>query len=322
MIIVLGAFDGYHLGHQKLFDAAKSMAEQEKTGWSVVSFTPHPKIVLLQEKISLLFSGQEKKLLEALLNIPSVLSLPFTSELSSMDPRDFLYYIVKELPVSGVIVGYDFRFGKNREGDTATIKSLCAQRGIPCEVIPPHKINGSVISSTVIRDLVGRGKTGEAETLLGYPFFMEGSVIPGKCRGRGLGFPTANISVPSSKVVPAPGVYAGSVLVDNTWTPAAISIGRNPTFGDLDDDRIEVHLIGYEGDLYGKKLYVLFFDKIRQMYRFPDSAALISQIKVDVRRAREIFAQKNVFISLFSSPSVLKLIPSHDMIPCVRDVGL
>ncbi|MDD4837208.1 MAG: riboflavin biosynthesis protein RibF, partial [Dethiosulfovibrio sp.] len=123
--MVLGAFDGYHLGHQSLFHAARAMAEREKTGWAVVSFTPHPKMVLMQEKISLLFSPEEKKLLEVLLEIPSVLSLPFTSELSSMEPRDFFSYVEGELPLSGVVVGYDFRFGKDRKGDTSTIESLC-----------------------------------------------------------------------------------------------------------------------------------------------------------------------------------------------------
>lgn len=322
MIVVLGAFDGYHLGHQSLFQAARSMAERERTGWAVVSFTPHPKMVLLQERISLLFSPDEKKLLELILEIPSVLSLPFTSKLSSMEPGDFFSYIEEELPMSGVVVGYDFRFGRDRRGDTSTIESLCLEREIPYSVIPPFVMDGSVVSSTSIRDLVSRGRLERAEALLGYPFFVEGTVISGKCRGRGLGFPTANISVPSFKTIPCPGVYAGAVAVEDSWIPAAISVGRNPTFGDIEDDRIEVHLIGYDGDLYGSKLCVLFFERIRPMYRFNDLSDLISRIKVDVRRSMEIFAQKKALISLFSRLPVLNLIASHGMIPCVRDAGL
>lgn len=322
MIVVLGAFDGYHLGHQSLFQAARAMAEREKAGWAVVSFTPHPKMVLMQEKISLLFSSEEKKLLEVLLEIPSVLSLPFTSELSSMEPRDFFSYVEGELPLSGVVVGYDFRFGKDRKGDTSTIESLCVEKGIPYRVIPPFVMDDSIVSSTSIRDLVSRGKLERAEALLGYPFFVEGTVTSGKCRGRGLGFPTANISVPSFKAIPSPGVYAGAVMVEDNWLPAAISVGRNPTFGDIEDDRIEVHLVGYDGDLYGSRLCVLFFEKVRPMYRFNDPSALISQIKIDVRRTREIFAQKNASISLFSRLPVLNLIASRGMIPCVRDAGL
>lgn len=320
--MVLGAFDGYHLGHQTLFRAAHSMAMREGTGWAVVSFTPHPKMVLLQEKISLLFSAEEKRLLELMLEIPSVLSLPFTSELSSMEPSDFLSYIEGELPLSGVVVGYDFRFGRNRIGDTSTIESLCLTRDIPCKVMPPFFIGNSVVSSTSIRDLVSRGKLEKAEALLGYPFFVEGTVISGKCRGRGLGFPTANISLPSFKSVPCPGVYAGAAMVEDHWIPAAISVGRNPTFDDIEDDRVEVHLVGYSGDLYGSKLCVLFFDRIRPMYRFQDPSALISRIKLDVHQAREIFFQKKASISPFTRLPVLNLIASRGMIPCVRDAGL
>nr|WP_321503574.1 riboflavin biosynthesis protein RibF [uncultured Dethiosulfovibrio sp.] len=322
MIIVLGAFDGYHRGHQKLFYAAKAMSDLYGTGWSVVSFTPHPKMVLFNERISLLFSADEKRILEAILDVPSVLSLPFTSELASMEPFDFFSYIYSELPLSGVVVGYDFRFGKERKGDTSTIKDLCLERGIPCQVIPPFEIDGDIVSSTSIRDLVSRGKVEKAEKLLGYPFFMEGVVTSGKCRGRELGFPTANISVPSFKAIPAPGVYAGSVMVSDKWLPVAISVGRNPTFGDIDDNKIEVHLIDYSGDLYGRDLIVVFLGRLRQMYRFPDPKALISQIKTDVCRSREIFAKKNGSITLFKKPSVLNLLTDRGMIPCVRDAGL
>ncbi len=298
------------------------MAERDNTGWTVVSFTPHPKMVLFQEKISLLFSSFEKKILEGLLGIPSVLSLPFTSELSSMEPGDFFSHIERELPLSGVVVGYDFRFGRERRGDTSTIGALCASRGIPCTIVPPFELDGAIVSSSSIRDFVSRGKLEKAENFLGYPFFMDGVVTAGKSRGRGLGFPTANIAVPSFKVVPEPGVYAGSVLIDGIWTPGAISVGRNPTFGDVEDERIEVHLLSYTGDLYGKDLSVIFLKKLRQMYRFPDPESLVSQIKIDVSKTREIFGQKSASIALFKSPSVLNLFSDRGMISCVRDAGL
>lgn len=322
MIIVLGAFDGYHKGHQRLFRAAEAMAGKDRSGWAVVSFTPHPRMVLMQEKISLLFSSEEKRVLEALLEIPTVFSLPFTSRLSSMEPEEFFSHINEELPISGIVVGYDFRFGQGRRGNTDSLQKLCRERKINLEVISPFQIDDMIVSSTNIRDLVERGKTGKAEELLGYPFLMQGSVTEGKSRGRSMGFPTANITVPESKIVPLPGVYAGAVFTGKEWLPSAISIGRNPTFGDLDDNRIEVHLIGYSGNLYGETLNVLFFEKTRPMYKFPDIERLTSQIKMDIGQAREIFGKKSRSLDLFKRPSVLKSMTSRDMISPVQQVGL
>lgn len=252
MIITLGAFDGYHKGHQELFSTAMTLAEETGTGWAVVSFVPHPRMVLLNEKISLLFSSAEKKVLEALLEIPTVFSLPFTSQLSSMEPEEFLSYIGRELPLKGVVVGYDFHFGKGRSGDAALLQRLCEKRKMSLRIVPPLKIGGAIVSSTSIRDLVERGKIEKAEELLGYPFLLQGLVTEGYSRGKAMGLPTANIAVPESKIVPPSGVYAGAVFAEGNWFPSALSIGNNPTFGDLDCDRIEVHIIGYEGNLYGE----------------------------------------------------------------------
>lgn len=318
MIITLGSFDGYHKGHQKLFETASALAKEAGTGWAVVTFTPHPRMVLLNEKISLLFSGGEKKILEALLEIPTVFSLPFTSQLSSMSPVEFFSYMRGEFPLRGVVVGYDFHFGKGRAGDAAFLQKICSDEGITFKVVPALKIDGTVVSSTAIRDLVERGKLEKAEKFLGYPFFLQGEVTGGSSRGRSMGLPTANLEAAESKIIPPSGVYAGAVFADQAWLPAAISVGNNPTFGGLDRDRIEVHIIGYDGCLYGETLRVIFFEKMRPTYKFPDADKLKNQIKRDIFQARDIFVKKNPSLEPFKKPSVLKAVMFRDMMSPVQ----
>ncbi|EFC92223.1 riboflavin biosynthesis protein RibF [Dethiosulfovibrio peptidovorans DSM 11002] len=322
MIVVLGAFDGYHLGHQRLFSVASAMAERESCGWAVVSFTPHPKTVLMHERVSLLFTEEEKVLLREILSIPTMIQFPFTSRLSSMDPEDFFSYMDKEIGVSGVVVGDNFRFGRERRGDVDTLSEICRGKGIPFSSVLPVTIDGSVVSSTSIRDLISMGKISEASTRLGYPFFMRGHVIEGSRRGRKIGVPTANLSFPSTKIIPKPGVYAGAAYLDGEWCPAAISIGNNPTFGDISENRVEVHIIDKNEDLYDQTLYVLFFERLRSERRFLDPERLVSQLKDDIKRTKGIFGCKTDLLSPFYTSSVLNCMMYRGTIPFVPGAGL
>lgn len=300
MIIVLGAFDGYHLGHQKLFQEASQLASQSGTGWAVLSFTPHPKLVLLHETVHLLFTEEEKKILGEVLEIPSSVYFPFTTEVAAMKAVDFFNGIDSDYGLSGIVVGHDFHFGKDRMGSVETLSRLCELKGIPCSVIPPFKLGKYVVSSTSIREFVARGKMERARTFLGYPFFMRGRVVAGNRRGRSIGFPTANLELPSIKIIPDPGVYAGAALVDGKWSAAAISIGKNRTFGDVEEMRTEVHVVNFDGDLYNKNLNVLFFKRLRSAFQFPSVKRLVAQMKIDVKEARSEFHRCHSAISVFS----------------------
>lgn len=322
MIVVLGAFDGYHIGHQKLFSIAADMAVREKTGWAVVSFTPHPKVVLMHERVSLLFTDEEKRTLKELLSIPTMVQFPFTSQLSSMDPEKFFSYMNSEIGVSGVVVGENFRFGRCRSGDTYTLMDICETMDIPFKSVPPVTMDGVVVSSTLIRNLISRGKMLDAIDRLGYPFFMRGCVVEGYRRGRKMGIPTANLSFPSIKIIPKPGVYAGATYLNGEWLPAAISIGNNPTFGDVSEERVEVHVLDRQEDLYGQILYVVFFERLRSEHRFPDPSKLICQLKGDIKRTREIFSRRNDLLNPFHSAAVLNSMGCRDTIPFVPDAGL
>ncbi len=293
MIVVLGAFDGYHRGHQRLLVRASALAEREGVPWSVVSFTPHPRWVLSGGQMPLLFTDEEKECIAAFLGIPRVHSLLFSPDLSSMAPEEFFQYLDSHIGLSGVVVGHDFRFGRARLGNPEVLQKLCRMRGIPLEVVSPFKLEGTVVSSTGIRDLLLRGDVYRVRTFLGYPFFMTCSVIKGRGRGRSMAVPTANLKVPESKALPASGVYAGKAIVDERISAAAISVGINPTFGDVTVPQVEVHLVDFDGDLYDRWLTVFLYHRLRAIQRFDDPGCLSRQIRLDVEQTRRLFQSEN-----------------------------
>jgi riboflavin kinase/FMN adenylyltransferase len=268
--VAIGTFDGVHLGHRRVVEAALA------TGLAVrvLTFQPHPRVVLgnYVESISTL----ERRLeLLADLGVAETTVLEFTLEVAQQEPEAFAAAQLD--PADVVVVGNGFRFGRKRRGDVGLLKSL----GYEVRVVP--LLEG--VSSTAIRHLLHAGDVAGAARLLGRPAELDGVVVPGDQRGGTLGYPTANLSVEPTLLVPQYGIYAGAAQVDATPHRAAISIGTNPHYGG-DERRIEPHLLDFEGDLYGRRLVVELWARLRDEQVFESEAALVEQISRDVEATR------------------------------------
>lgn len=281
MISVLGAFDGFHRGHQSLFQTAMSISESTGTKWNILTFSPHPQQFFSGHTSRLLFLENEKAILKHFFSIPEIRYIKFDDELMSLSPESFMEMLAQEHGVSGVIVGDNFRFGKQRTGNIEYLEYICNKKGWIFKSLPLVEENGFAISSTTIRGIISCGNVEKARELLGYPFFIYNKVIHGDKRGRSLGFPTINIFRDPHKVVPADGVYTGLVIFDGNYRPAAINIGLNPTFSGTQSLRIEAHLLDFDGDLYDKEVLLLFMKRIRGELSFPSVDDLKYQIRED-----------------------------------------
>ena len=291
-VATLGNFDGVHLGHQAIFKQVVAWAV-ETGGTSVVfTFEPHPLKVLAPSRSPRLLATFREKMdqIEAA-GVDVVLCAKFTPEFASQNPEDFVSEVlVGALGVKELFVGHDYAFGKDRKGDIPFLRACGARYGFGVHVIGPVKVEGILVSSTKIRQLIMDGEVCLASKLLGRPYSIEGSVIAGHSRGKKLGFPTANITTPN-ELAPKEGVYAVSVEIEGKVYRGAANIGKNPTF---DDDAVsyEVHLLDLEDDLYGKFIKIKFIKRVRDEFKFKDVDELIEQIKKDVGRVRAIFSDE------------------------------
>lgn len=293
--VALGTFDGVHLGHRAVVAAAVAAAAQLDATACAASFHPRPVTVLRPGTPPNTLAGvalRTRLLLEA--GADEVALLRFDRNLASLSAEEFVRDIlVERLGAVALAVGTDFRFGADRSGDVALLERLGAELGFTVEAIALLSADGERISSSRIRGLIAEGRVAEAAELLGRPPSVEGTVQHGDKRGREIGFPTANLGVVPGQQLPAEGVYAGWALVPpgETRYAAAISVGRNPHFGDVDDLRIEAHLLDYPGDeLYGTPLRLEFVSMLRVQEVYTDLDALVAQITDDVRETRRRLA--------------------------------
>lgn len=285
MIAAIGAFDGFHLGHARLFEKARTRALPQGADWGVLTFHPHPQSLFAGAVFRYLFTQQEREALARYRRIPRLETLHFTRALADMKPSEFLDWIGQSYDISGLVVGENFRFGRGRSGDCQTLLQEGGARRWTVDILPPLRVGNETVSSTLIRQKIALGETRSAETLLGHPFFVSGTVVKGDQRGRGLGFPTANLALPSEKLLPQRGVYAAGALLGKQWCPAALNIGFNPTFAGIRALRVEAHLIGFEGDLYGSHLTVLFLERLRGELQFPGVQELVRRMHEDISEA-------------------------------------
>ncbi|HOI81007.1 MAG TPA: riboflavin biosynthesis protein RibF [Synergistales bacterium] len=284
MIAVIGSFDGFHLGHRSLFHAAEVISKKISDSWCVVTFFPHPQAVLGRRAFLPLFTEPEKDILGSCLGVPEIVRIPFTRELADMDPDDFLDSLERSLFIRGLVVGEDFRFGRNRSGDAALLRELASVHGWEAEIVPALATSsGRKIGSSFIRESITRGNLSDASADLGHPFMVMGIVVHGDGRGKTIGFPTVNLSLTNEKLIPARGVYSGGVAVGTDVFPAAINIGRNPTFPGERDLRCEAHIPGFRGDLYGKEVSLFFLRRLRREMAFPSTSLLVKQMRTDIR---------------------------------------
>lgn len=293
--IALGNFDGVHLGHQALFDRAREEAGQEMA--SAFTFHPHPGKVLQPELAPKLITLLPRKLeLFAECGLSAAVVQPFTGEYAATSPEAFERALFQELKLKHVVVGGDFTYGRRRAGTVETLAAAADRAGATLHKIAPLTLDGVVISSSRVREYILEGRVGAAHKLLGRPFDLDGVVVAGNGRGRGIGFPTANVDT-LNELRPAPGVYAVRVAIQNApaaaragWLPGAANIGVKPTFGGS-EVTVEVHLLDFSGDLYGKELRVQFLDRLRAEQRFGSPSELALQIRRDVESARTVIAR-------------------------------
>ena len=288
--VAVGNFDGVHRGHQALVALAVRDARAAGGTSVVLTFDPHPARVLSPDRAPASLTTLEQKAeILAVLGVDRLAVLPFTVELSRREPEDFARDVLQRaLAARVVVVGSSFRFGRGRSGDLATLRRFGDVLGFQVHGLRPVIARGGPISSTRIREALSRGAVDAAKDFLGRRFFVDGAVVKGEGRGRRIGIPTANLDV-VNETVPGGGVYAcwARVLGDAFPRPAAVNVGRRPTFGG-GVTMVEAHLLDYEGDLYGRTLRLEFEERLREERTFRGAEALVAQIRGDIIEARRV----------------------------------
>ena len=269
-VAAIGSFDGVHRGHRRVLETARAAG----TPVTVVTFWPHPRLVL-GNRVDLLSTLERRIELLDEAGVDEVLIVEFTPELAAREPAEFADSVLRQIGAKVIVVGESFRFGRAAAGDPALLREL----GFDVRTV--STLEG--VSSTNIRSLLREGDVVSAARLLGRPPELEGTVVLGDQRGGTLGYPTANLSVPADLLVPAYGIYAGAALGHR----AAISIGVNPHYGG-DERRIEPHLLDFAGDLYGRRLVVELWRRLRDERAFSSEAELVAQITRDVEETRAV----------------------------------
>jgi riboflavin kinase / FMN adenylyltransferase len=280
--LALGMFDGVHLGHQKVILDAIKKAESMDALSAIVTFADHPQCVTAKTPTKLITTLEDRLNLFEDLGVQAVVVLKFTEELSRMAAVDYLKNVLVEaLHPHYISIGYDHRFGAQKKGNIDLLQKYSEQYNYEVTVIPPVSIDGQVVSSSVIRKFISIGDIPQASKLLGRPFSIRGKVIKGEQRGRVLGFPTANLTIPDEIVSPASGVYSGMVEINDKSYFSVVNVGKRPTFGDIEEDLIEVHILNFDGDLYGQEIQVLFLKRLRDEKKFRSVEELKEQIRLD-----------------------------------------
>lgn len=297
-VVTIGAYDGVHLGHQSVIAEVRRRAADAGLHTAVVTFDRHPASVVRPESAPRLLTDLEQKLeLLADTGLDRALVITF-DEMRSREPADdFVRTVLVEcLEAKVVIVGEDFHFGHQRKGNVELLRSMGADLGFEVEGLPLVDAAGSPagqgarVSSTAIRHALGEGDLPTATAMLGRPYEVRGIVAHGDERGRELGFPTANVSVPGDILLPADGIYAGWFeRADGTVRPAALSLGRRPTFYvEAHASLLEAHVLDFDDDLYDEHVRVRFVQRLRGEVRFDSAEALVEQIRLDCAEARAI----------------------------------
>ncbi|MGH7336000.1 MAG: bifunctional riboflavin kinase/FAD synthetase [Myxococcota bacterium] len=293
-VLALGNFDGLHRGHLKIVERVKRGALEHGGCPMAMTFDPHPPRVIRPDKAPPLLMTHAQKL-EALqrAGLHVVAVVRFTHELSRWEPETFVKNVLVDwLRVADVWVGANFLFGRDRTGNFSLLRMLGQRYGFRAEKIDPVRYKEFVVSSTRARRLVSEGRMDEAGGLLGHPYYLDGTVVEGRRKGREIGFPTANLRT-ANELVPPNGVYATTLAVDGVVHASLTNIGVRPTFG-ASERSIETHVLSFDGDLYGREVRLAFVQRLRDERRFEDVDALRAQIEADTRRAERLFAQLSV----------------------------
>jgi len=288
-VLGMGTLDGVHVGHQEILRRVRERAAEIGGTAAALTFAQHPlEIVRPEQAPALITPLPLKLLLLERLGMAAAVVIHFSAALAALPARDFVERVLVDgLRAAGVCVGYDFGFGRGRQGNAELLRELSGVHGFWLDVVPPVSVDGRVVSSRVIRGLLIQGRVEDAQRLLGRPYCLAGEVERGAGRGRGLGFPTANLAVPNPGLL-ADGVYAGRVLVRGAFRDAMMNLGRAPTFGE-GERRLEIHVPGWGEALYGEGVLAFFLARLRDERRFPDEAALRAQLGRDREAAEAVW---------------------------------
>jgi riboflavin kinase/FMN adenylyltransferase len=290
-VLTIGTFDGVHRGHQALIGQVVTRARETDRLAAVLTFHPHPAAVLAPDRAPryLTTPGEKIALLEGL-GVDLVVLLPFNRQVANTSARDFVEALARHLRLRELWIGADFALGHNREGDIPRLRELGQEMDYEVHVVEAIAEQGSIISSSRIRELLGKGRIAEATKLLGRYPSVSGKVVVGAQRGHKLGFPTANLAVRPKRAVPADGIYAVFVVLGEERLPAVANVGVRPTF-DNGERTVEAYIFDFDRDIYGCDLAVEFVARLREERRYEHIRDLIAQIERDGQLAREILGQ-------------------------------
>ena len=293
--LTLGTFDGVHLGHRRIIERTLTAAKEIDGQSLLMTFDPHPREVIGRkgEQTYLLSTIEERVRMLADSGLDACLVLPFTRDLSVLDAGSFFEeYIVRRLHAAHVVVGVDHAFGKGREGNAGALREFGERHGVAVTVVGELLMDGIKVSSTAIRHSLAEGNVRRATAFLGRPYCLSGVIVRGEGLGSRLGFPTANVEVPSDdKMLPRSGVYIVRVFFDGTAREGIMNLGRRPTVSRQMHISMEVHIFTFSGDLYGMHMRVELLERLRDEIRFDSAAQLAAQIQSDITYAQEYFAR-------------------------------
>ncbi|MBN1595662.1 riboflavin biosynthesis protein RibF [candidate division FCPU426 bacterium] len=289
-VITMGVFDGVHRGHAKIVHICRRQARRLGLTAALITFNEHPQGTLAPEKRPPRLATPEQCLNRLQqLGVDEVFLVPFTRFLAHTTAEQFIRRVlVRRLVLRHIVVGRDFVFGRDALGNTAMLRQWGKACHFGVSVVPPLRHRGKIISSSGLRALISRGNVELARAWLGWPYALHGSVVRGEGRGRRIGLPTANLKT-IHEVVPAPGTYAVRVYLENMAWPALCHIGKRPTFHPWGPETIEVHIPGWDGNIYRKQLTISFLSRLRGERRFSNATALLRQVRQDFKQALKIW---------------------------------
>ncbi len=294
LCLTLGIFDGVHLGHQRILRRVIERAQRIGGTSCVVTFDPHPREVLSPDTAPDLLTSTKKKveLIEAL-GVDAVCLIRFTPEFAKVDARTFVRdFLIKTLHTKVIVEGYDWRFGKGREGDVDLLREMGKENGYEVEQLDGLTIGEDIVSSTLIRGLVLKGGLDRAAECLGRKYSITGDIVEGSHLGREIGFPTANIE-PHHEAIPPNGIYAVWVDVAGMRKAGTLNIGVRPTVTEEKRRTIEVHIMDFYQDIYNEEIEITFVERLRDEQKFSSLEALTDQIKKDVEKARKVLVEQS-----------------------------
>jgi riboflavin kinase/FMN adenylyltransferase len=287
--VAVGNFDGLHLGHLRILKTLTQEATARNLNSLVITFSPHPEKILGQEAIHMIQTLDQRLESLRLNGVDTALVIPFNDNFFRLTAEEFVRDIlVGRLQAKLIVVGSDFRFGRQRQGNLEYLTQAGAELGFEVVVVPPVIMDGLIVSSSLIRGLLEKGQVEMANRYLGRPYEIAGRVIRGESRGQSLGIPTANIKT-KNEILPA-GVFITETQVKGSFFPSVTNIGNRPTF-EASDSSIETHLLNFQGDLYGLDIKIRFHQKIREEKKFSDPQELRRQVLQDIEKARQFWVK-------------------------------